>query len=75
MPEREQLLAIRRHLAHAGAGHHTELRRLLSAPRLLRVMQPIEGQPLTRAPKGFLPDDPGIDLILCRNVLIYFNSN
>ncbi len=66
MPERDQLLAIRRHLAHTGAGRHTELRQLLAAPRLLKRMQPIDGQPLTRAPKGFLPDDPAIDLILCR---------
>ena len=66
MPERDQLLAIRRHLAHTGVGRHTELRRLLAAPRLRKLMQPIDGQPLTRAPKGFLPDDPAIDLILCR---------
>ena len=66
MPEREQLLAIRRHLAGSGAARHTDLRRLLAAPRLRKLMQPIDGQPLTRAPKGFLPDDPAIDLILCR---------
>ncbi len=66
MPERDQLLAIRRHLAHTGAGRHTELRRLLAAPRLRKLMQPIDGQPLSRAPKGFLPDDPAIDLLLCR---------
>ncbi len=66
MPERDQLLAIRRHLAHSGAARHVELRRLLASPRLRKHMQPIEGHPLTRAPKGFLPDDPAIDLILCR---------
>ncbi len=66
MPEREQLLAIRRHLAHAGAGRHAEYRNLLAAPRLRKLMLPIDGQPLTRAPKGFLPDDPAIDLVLCR---------
>ena len=66
MPERDQLLAIRRHLAGSGAGRHTELRKLLAAPRLRTLMRPIDGQPLTRAPKGFLPEDPAIDLILCR---------
>ncbi len=66
MPERDQLLAIRRHLAASGAGRHTDLRRLLNAPRLRKLMQPIDGQPLTRAPKGFLPDDPAIDLVLPR---------
>ncbi len=66
MPERDQLLAIRRHLSAAGAARHTEFRRLLASPRLSRLMQPIDGQPLTRAPKGFLPDDPALDLILHR---------
>ncbi len=66
MPERDQLLAIRRHLAGSGAGRHTELRRLLRSPSLRKLMDPIDGQPLTRPPKGFLPDDPAIDLILCR---------
>lgn len=66
MPERDQLLAIRRHLSEAGAARHTELRRLLASPRLAKTLQPIDGRSLTRAPKGFLPDDPAIDLILHR---------
>ena len=66
MPERDQLLAIRRHLSQPGAAQHTEFRRLLRSPRLRSLMQPSEGHPLTRAPKGFLPDDPALDLILCR---------
>ncbi len=66
MPERDQLLAIRRHLSAAGAARHTAFRRLLASPRLSKLMQPIDGQPLTRAPKGFLPDDPALDLILHR---------
>ncbi len=66
MPEREQLLAIRRYLSQTGAARHVELRRLLASRPLRRSMQPIDGQSLTRAPKGFLPDDPAIDLILQR---------
>ena len=66
MPEREQLLAIRRHLSETGGAQHAELRRLLSAPRLRKLMQPIDALPLTRPPKGFLPDDPALDLILQR---------
>ncbi len=66
MPERDQLLAIRRHLSGSGGARHGELRRLLRRPGLRKLMESIEGQPLTRAPKGFLPDDPAIDLILCR---------
>ena len=62
MPEREQLLAIRRHLVD----HHAELRRLLAAKKLKAAMQPIDGQRLTRAPKGFAVDDPAMDLLLCK---------
>ena len=62
MPEREQLLAIRRHLAE----HHAEFRRLLAGKKLRGLMGEFDGHRLTRAPKGFLPDDPAIDLLLCR---------
>lgn len=62
MPEREQLLAIRRHLVE----HHAELRHLLAAKKLTKLMQPIDGQRLTRPPKGFSPDDPALDLLLCK---------
>ncbi|HEV2708856.1 MAG TPA: DUF2461 domain-containing protein [Edaphobacter sp.] len=62
MPEREQLLAIRRHLLE----HHAEMRRLLSSKKLNARMQPIEGHKLVRAPKGFAIDDPAMDLLLCK---------
>ena len=62
MPEREQLLAIRRHLLL----HHTEIRRLLTARKLKGVMEPLNGVPLTRAPKGFPKEHPAMDLLLCR---------
>ena len=66
MPEREQLLAVRRHLAE----HHAELR-ALAAPRKLRALLTPEwetaaGLPLSRPPKGFSKDDPALDLIRCR---------
>jgi uncharacterized protein (TIGR02453 family) len=60
MPEREQLLAIRRHLLE----HHAELRRLLAAKKLKAAMQPIDRESLTRAPKGFPADHPAMDLLL-----------
>ncbi len=62
MPEREQLLAIRRHLVE----HHAELRRLLAVKKLTKLMHPIDGQRLTRPPKGFSPDDPALDLLLSK---------
>jgi uncharacterized protein (TIGR02453 family) len=62
MPEREQLLAIRRYLLE----HHVELRALLSGKKLKSKLTEFEGHRLTRAPKGFSPEDPAIDLLLCR---------
>jgi uncharacterized protein (TIGR02453 family) len=62
MPEREQLLAIRKYLME----HHTEVRRLLNDRALRRRMNSFSGMPLTRAPKGFPAEHPAIDLILCR---------
>jgi uncharacterized protein (TIGR02453 family) len=62
MPEREQLLAIRRHIEL----HHEELRRLLASKKLRSLMSEFDGQKLTRPPKGFPPDSPAMDLLLCR---------
>lgn len=66
MPEREQLLAIRRYLAADGGNHHAELRNLLADKKLNAVLTPFDGLKLTRAPKGFSPDDSAIDLLLHR---------
>jgi uncharacterized protein (TIGR02453 family) len=62
MPEREQLLAIRRYLLD----HHAELRSLLHSKKLRSKLTEFEGHRLTRPPKGFPPDSPALDLILCR---------
>ena len=62
MPERDQLLAIRRYLLE----HHEELRALLADKKLARLAAPFEGLSLTRAPKGFPAEHPAMDLILRR---------
>ncbi len=62
MPEREQLLAIRRHIE----ANHAEMRALLKSKKLLSLMSEFEGNKLSRPPKGFLPDSPAADLILNR---------
>ena len=54
MPEREQLLAIRRMLME----RHAEVTRAMK----LKQMEPFEGLPLTRAPKGFPPEAPALVL-------------
>jgi uncharacterized protein (TIGR02453 family) len=59
MPEREQLLAIRRHLAE----HHEEFRALMKGRKLRSLMTEDAEHALTRAPKGFPEDHPAIDLL------------
>jgi uncharacterized protein (TIGR02453 family) len=62
MPEREQLLAIRRYLSE----HHAEFRAVMAAKKLRSLMQESDGARLTRPPKGFSAEDPAIDLLMCR---------
>jgi len=66
MPEREQLLAIRRYLSVEGGNRHEELRKLLADRKLNAILTPFDGLKLTRAPKGFSPDDPALDLLVHR---------
>jgi uncharacterized protein (TIGR02453 family) len=58
MPAPEQLLAIRRHLLT----RHAELAALLAAKKLRAALQEFEGNPLTRAPRGFPADSPALVL-------------
>ena len=62
MPEKEQLLAIRRMLLE----RHEEYRSIVSSKKLLAAMQPFDGMKMTRGPKGFPAEHPGLDLIMQR---------
>ena len=66
MPEREQLLAIRRHLAE----HHEEFRALHQ--KILKAkgmsMTGIDGAMLSRIPKGFAKDHSADDLLRARAI-------
>ncbi|HTB97490.1 MAG TPA: DUF2461 domain-containing protein [Terracidiphilus sp.] len=62
MPEKDQLSAIR----HWLLVHHAEFHKLLRRPALRRVFSEFDGNPLTRPPKGFPAEHPGMDLIRCR---------
>jgi uncharacterized protein (TIGR02453 family) len=59
MPAAEQLKKIRLWLVE----HHGELRALLEDKKLRKKFALFDGQALTRPPKGFDKDEPGIDLI------------
>jgi uncharacterized protein (TIGR02453 family) len=60
MPEREQLLAIRRYLSE----HHAEFRAVMKGKKLRSLMQESDGARLTRPPKGFSAEDPALDLLM-----------
>lgn len=59
MPEREQLLAMRTHMAT----NHRELRKILKGKALCKLMDGLEGEQLSRVPKGFAKDHPAADLL------------
>lgn len=73
MPERDQLLALRRWMSE----HHEEYRAMTakllkqrarsSIPKPAPAMQPIDPEALTRMPKGFAADDPADELLRARN--------
>ena len=62
MPEKDQVLAIRRHLLE----HHEQYRKIMAGKKMRAVMTEFEPVKMTRGPKGFPPDSPAMDLILQR---------
>jgi len=62
MPEKDQLLAIRRMLLE----RHAELRTAMSDKKLRGKLTPFDGLKMSRGPKGFPADHPALDLILAR---------
>jgi uncharacterized protein (TIGR02453 family) len=62
MPEKDQLAQIR----HWLLDHHLELEKLLQKPAVRKTFSEFEGNALTRPPKGFPAEHPGMDLIRCR---------
>lgn len=62
MPEKEQLLAIRRHLME----EHAEWKRLITEKKLLRVFALHDPRALSRPPKGFPSDHPAMEWIRWR---------
>jgi uncharacterized protein (TIGR02453 family) len=59
MPEREELLAIRNLIAE----QHQDLERLLRGRSLKKTMGELQGEQLSRVPKGFDKNHPAEDLI------------
>lgn len=62
MPEKDQLLAIRRYLLD----HHEEYRRIMADKKVQAMLVPLEPLKMARGPKGFPAEHPALDLILQR---------
>ena len=62
MPEKDQLAQIR----HWLLDHHAEFRKILQTAAIRKTFSEFEGNALTRPPKGFPAEHPGMDLIRCR---------
>jgi uncharacterized protein (TIGR02453 family) len=65
-PERQQLLAIREHIART----HRRLRALIEAPAFRRVVGGVEGDALTRVPPGYPSDHPAVEYLKFRQFLL-----
>lgn len=66
MPEPETLQLLREHIA----AHHRELARIVSGPGFRRMFGPLEGDRLSRMPRGFPADHPAGEFLKFRQMLV-----
>jgi len=67
MPAPETLLAIRTRMAE----HHQEFRKLVKSRAVKQLLGEVQGEQLTRVPKGFACDHPAADLLRHKQFLLY----
>ncbi|HUI80676.1 MAG TPA: DUF2461 domain-containing protein [Bryobacteraceae bacterium] len=67
MPAPETLLAVRNHIAET----HPELRKLAQSRTVRRLLGEIQGEQLTRVPKGFAADHPAADWLRFKQWILY----
>ena len=67
MPPPEALLSVRHHVAD----HHAEFRALTANRSVRRLFGEMQGEQLSRVPKGFLPDHPAADLLRFKQYLLF----
>ena len=67
MPAPETLLAIRQHLAE----RYEEFRKLAGARAVRQLFTAVQGEQLTRVPKGYPCDHPAADLLRMKQYLLY----
>lgn len=67
LPEPAPLLAIRQRIA----ARHEELRHILASRPVRTLLGGLEGQRLSRVPRGFATDHPAADLLRYKNYILY----
>ena len=67
MPPPETLLAIRNYLAE----HHEDYRRISGTRAINQLFGGVQGEQLSRVPKGFVKDHPAEDLLRFKQFLLY----
>jgi uncharacterized protein (TIGR02453 family) len=67
MPDTAMLAAIRARIA----GRHEELRKILRAKAVRDLVGEMQGDQLTRVPKGFAADHPAADLLRFKRFILY----
>ena len=66
-PPPDQLLALRQHIA----ARHQELRKILRAAPVRKLLGEMQGEKLTRVPKGFPADHPAAELLRFKSYVLY----
>jgi len=67
MPDPETLRAVRTHIA----ANHEQFRRISGSPAVKRLMGPVQGDQLSRVPKGFDPCHPAADLLRFKYYILF----
>jgi uncharacterized protein (TIGR02453 family) len=67
MPPPESLLAVRNHMAE----RHREFRKIIAARAVKQLFGEMQGDQLSRPPKGFCADHPAADLLRYKQFLLY----
>jgi len=67
MPSPETLRAVRAHMAD----HHREFRRIVKTAAVRQLFGDLQGEQLSRTPKGYAPEHPAADLLRYKQYLLY----
>jgi uncharacterized protein (TIGR02453 family) len=65
-PDRDVLLTVRQHIAE----NYRQFRATFSSPKVKKLLGELQGDSVSRMPKGFDPDHPAADLIKRRHYLL-----